>query len=209
MSALAEKNSKKKFSTERSAWDTFWFFDNWVDKVESDCEPFFSRYKRDIWFKTITYALKRFEIVIMIIFILEAVLYWIDDFKAYWRSSTKVADFIITVLCIVPIAFESIMEQQLGPHISNQLTKPSTDPFCKTASCYQANLCPFILHENVLIDMSAILSSKGWQEDVLLYTVFDDTARREAMQDRVFEISIYIIFKRAEIQIETFNKNPN
>jgi hypothetical protein len=87
--------------------------------VQQHCDSIFAvdsgGYYFDIWYDTIDSVLKPFEYIIMGVFIFEVFLYWIDNFKGYWRDYTKIFDFIITILCIIPLGFDAMMAKKLSP----------------------------------------------------------------------------------------------
>ena len=84
-----------RFSSDGSSWSG--------SEVTSKCEPFFDQYWKELWHDYLDKIFFSFEIFIMVIFSLEVVLYWIDGFKRYWSSGTKIFDFFITVMCFIPI----------------------------------------------------------------------------------------------------------
>ena len=125
----------------------------------SGCADFFGHFKNDIVIEALDAIFVPFEMIIMAIFILEVILYWIDDFKAYWRSSTRIFDFFITLLCILPPIFDHIMDKRLK---SLSTVKSTIDDQSK---------CQYILYgNNTLIDISARFNQKRYSDN-LLFTI--------------------------------------
>ena len=125
----------------------------------SRCADFFEHFENDIVIDALDAIFVPFELIIMAIFILEVILYWIDDFKAYWRSSTRIFDFFITILCILPPIFDHIMDKRLKslPTIKNTIDDQSK--------------CQYILYgDNTLIDISARFNQKRYSDN-LLFTI--------------------------------------
>jgi len=158
-------------SVTQGTWmDTLWFFNDWNGPIKKECEPFFERFRYDIMYDKINNLLFGFEIFIMVVFILEVLLYWIDDFNAYWRSGTRIFDFIVTILCILPIIFDWYMEN----HLNNEMTFISEE-----IKNFKNYTCPYVQWNNILIDMSERIDHK--ENDVLLFTIINQI-RRENRQ---------------------------
>ena len=94
----------------------------------------------------------------MVIFSLEVVLYWIDGFKRYWSSGTKIFDFFITVMCFIPI----ICKEHLKSLLANY---PSYSQEIKNIK-----ECPYVVFDGNLVDVSNAVGSSAWGQ--LLFTVY-------------------------------------
>ena len=82
-------------------------------------------------------------------------LHWTDDFKAYWCSSTRIFDFCITLLCILPHIFDYAMDSFLEQPMRSMIQNPD---------------CPFIKFDGTLIDLRQRFEH-GYEKDVLLYSI--------------------------------------
>jgi len=156
-----QKIPSDDFDTCKQSEDLKWHqkLYTWTSSVKPECKPFFERFREDIVYNQVNNMLSTFEYVIMAIFILEVILYWIDDFKAYWQSGTRIFDFVVTILCILPIIFDQLMEQEI---LKQDVSKLITT----------GGACPFVQWENTLIDMDKRYTSTSEPgEDVLLYTI--------------------------------------
>ena len=141
---------KNRFSSDGSSWSG--------SEVTSKCEPFFDQYWKELWHDYLDKIFFSFEIFIMVIFSLEVVLYWIDGFKRYWCSGTKIFDFFITVMCFIPI----ICKEHLKSLLANY---PSYSQEIKNIK-----ECPYVVFDGNLVDVSNAVGSSAWGQ--LLFTVY-------------------------------------
>ena len=134
--------------------------------VKSGCEGFFKHFEHDIIFDTFDAILVSFELIIMAIFILEVILYWIDDFRAYWRSSTRIFDFFITILCILPPIFDYIMDERLKSTVKATIDDHTS--------------CQYVLYgNNTLIDISKRFNQDKYSDNLLFTILFQYNLPRE------------------------------
>jgi len=127
-------------------------------EVTNMCEPFFDQYWKELWHDYLDKIFFSFEIFIMVIFSLEVVLYWIDGFKRYWSSGTKIFDFFITVMCFIPIICKEHLKSLLAnyPAYSQEIEKIKD--------------CPYLVFDGNLVDASNAVGSSAWKQ--LLFTVY-------------------------------------
>ena len=94
----------------------------------------------------------------MVIFSLEVMLYWIDGFKRYWSSGTKIFDFFITVMCFIPIICKEMLK-------NNLLNYPAYNQEIESIKG-----CPYVVFDGRLVDVSNAARSSSWEQ--LLFTVY-------------------------------------
>ena len=121
----------------------------------------------------------------MVIFSLEVVLYWIDGFKRYWCSGTKIFDFFITVMCFIP----TICKEHLKSLLANY---PSYSQEIKNIK-----ECPYVVFDGNLVDVSNAVGSSAWGQ--LLFTVYHSHKRTVEGKSTSF-IVLQIEFSRQKVQ---------
>ena len=127
--------------------------------MTSDCEPFFNAYWKELWHVHLDRIFLFFEIFIMVIFSMEVVLYWIDGFKRYWSSATKIFDFFITFMCFIPIICKIHLDSMLATAYSEAVDTIK-------------NQCPYLVFDDRhVVDLSNAAGSNPWPES-LLFTVY-------------------------------------
>jgi len=90
---------------------------------------------------------------------MEVVLYWIDGFKRYWSSATKIFDFFITFMCFIPIICKIHLDSMLATAYSEAVDTIK-------------NQCPYLVFDDRhVVDLSNAAGSNPWPES-LLFTVY-------------------------------------
>lgn len=69
--------------------------------------------------------LKVINIIVTVVFVVEVILYWIDDFYRYWQG-VRIMDFIITVFCVL----NEVIEARTKTFILDNITK--NPDWCET-----------------------------------------------------------------------------
>ena len=94
----------------------------------------------------------------MVIFTMEVVLYWVDGFKRYWSSGTKIFDFFITVMCFIPIICKEHLKSTLSSYPAySQETENMKE-------------CPYVVFDGNLVDISKAAGKSSLEP--LLFTIY-------------------------------------